>query len=279
MDTIDEADLEVTQTTARRIRTGFVKDIAVDSTPDSIVLEKAFDALIAAGFTQGSAYHTSVPDRILTNYRIKAIPGFISTVRVYLTYDSINLGGSPTAYIIRTRGGLWSTETTRIPGTRTPILADWINPVTLDQYLDPTPVKFRFDLPLKQISFSAIVAGELGDDDKSDFTGYVNESPWKGFPKGYWRLDSWETDVSKYTGYHTVDATATTKIVEDWSHLGTMFNPYIGMQVKTDPATETTLAGHPYAYGLIHPEIYAGTGIVHVGPSKTTDFAALFGFS
>jgi hypothetical protein len=136
-------------------------------------------------------------------------------------------------------------------------------------------ITYTIQQPMRAIGISALVYGEptsgIGTQQ------YVNHASWPSghapMARGFWRLDRYQTDYARYSGYYTLDAQASSKVVEDWSETGTLRDSQTGRYVKYSPAELTTLLSTPYAYGIVQ-----GNGIQRVGFYPVINFATIFGF-
>lgn len=102
---------------------------------------------------------------------------------------------------------------------------------------------------------------------------YVNDNIWQGLPKGYWRITGYSSQVSKYDGYYSTVMTAYTKNDEDHSVFAIPVNRLTGKPALVSDEAMAEAAGGEYQYGF---KPY--NGVTRIGPYRTTDFRALFGF-
>lgn len=321
----DGAELDFSPITGYRIRTFKVTDIPISSAEpysDPLVLENATGAVQSAGMTYGSAYSTTLAEYRLTRYVCRPIAntgGGFASCKVSCYYTIPDFGTS--AYVIRDRTTTMQRYTDIIPGNRQIIRQNYtigsVNPDGTDtaysetDYADlsegviydddgdviaynlPTDtLKLNLTFPAKQLSIyvynfggrvpplpgATYVAGS--------YVSYVNSTTWQGLPPGYWRLDGYNTEVSRYIDAYSVEAIATTKVVEDWSEFGIMTDKKTGRAVVVSNSKMATAIGLPYNYGYIWPAspdptvapIPDGSGFVRIGPHMGVDFSLLFGF-
>jgi hypothetical protein len=105
--------------------------------------------------------------------------------------------------------------------------------------------------------------------------GKVNNGVWRNKPQGYWKCIQWETRLSRYSGYYTLEAAAATKGNEDWSDTEILFNPATGDAVTPAAGDVTFAANATYNYGII----VNSPGILKVGLYSLANFGAVFGIS
>lgn len=129
-------------------------------------------------------------------------------------------------------------------------------------------------LPHRLVQVNVLTAGELPED-QGEKVGKVNETEWRGLPKGYWLVSDHTTNVSKYTGYYSRRLAAVSRVVEDWS-LRFFFRNPDGTYAQVLDATYTAVNALDYAYGEIYDT--AESGISRHGPYPLTDFEEFFGF-
>lgn len=296
IDTVSGAQLDSELFAKRKVRTGIVKNIELSTgAPDALVLEKAVDALIAAGYMLGSAISGS-PDVSLTHYSMRSIDGFVNAVRFSLIYESPQFGGVQSAYIIRNSAIANTVETNRMPDG-TPLTVQWAaDSDTFGASAIQDFVPFRVFRPMRQVLVSALIYGRLDDpvpsfgleptaggNDKADFTCYVNQDQWMGKAPGMWLLQKYETTTNRNANFFTIEAAAVSRVIESWAEYGTLYNSHIGKYVKIKDSNLTAANGRaykPYTSGLIWPATGDDqfSGFLVWGPYPWTPFQAIFGF-
>lgn len=287
MDTVSGAQLDAELTKKRRVRTGIVSNIPLSTgAPDALVLEKAVDALIAAGYIFTSAIPGADPTCGLKRYSMRAIDGMVNMVKFALIYETPDFGGTPSAHIVRNAAVSQIEETNRMEDG-TAISVQWASDSdTFGDFAIKDLVSFRVFRPWRMLQVSALIYGNLedigptgGGNDKADFNDYVNNADWMGKPPGYWLLKDYSTDTTNF-GYYTVTASALTRVRKDWSEYSTLYNRTIGKYVDVKPANEAAAISRAYAPGIIWPtggdDQYSG--LVRWGPYSWTSFPAIFGF-
>lgn len=276
LDTIAGTDLQVDLlgvSQSRRVRTGVVKAIPVGMTADSQVMDAAMAAVLAV-VPAGSGYPLQTGWYFT---KLHIYPTVSPTIaRVELIYESLNFGGAvPSSYVIRNRSYLLQSYTSVMPGTRVPLRLGFDD--GSGTVIPSDTAKIPFGRPCKAISITAIQYGTVVD--YSDYVGCVNVDVWQGKQRGYWRLDSFETEKSKYAGYTGISALAVTKVVEDWSESEVLRDSRTNRYVDVPPAEITAMNARDYSYGIIWPISPPGKGIMRVGLYPMTSFAVIFGFS
>lgn len=266
IDKIDGSSLEINGLLRNRVRIGVVKGIDTSSGTD-LILEKAYDAMVAAGYTLGSASPDTSSTARLATVRISPLSG--DMCRVEMRYEPPNF--NQTAYVIRNSSYVTNVPGNMLPGTRTPIRIG---------YTDVDGKKWPEDnltIPIlrafRQISISAVIAGDPPTG-LQDAIGYANSDTWQGKAKGYWLMVRADTDVSKWTGYSSYTASALTRGFEDWSETGVLRNSMTGKYAKVATADLATLLSPAYSQGIIS----SVAGAIRVGPFPTTSFTTVFGF-
>lgn len=286
MDTVSGAQLDAELTKKRRVRTGIVSNIPLSTgAPDALVLEKAVDALIAAGYIFTSAIPGADPTCGLKRYSMRAIDGMVNMVKFALIYETPDFGGTPSAHIVRNAAVSQIEETNRqLDGTA--IKVKWASDSdTFGDNAIEDLVSFRVFRPWRMLQVSALIYGNLedvgpsdGGNDKADFNDYVNNATWMGKPAGWWLLKDFSTDTTNF-GYYSVTTAALAR-GKDWSEYQTLFNRHTGQYVKVKDANETAAIGRNYSPGIIWPKTSDDkfSGLVRWGPYPWTDFSAIFGF-
>lgn len=279
LDTVEGAALEM-GAQSRFARGGFVDGIDVSvSGNKSEALWLAGEAISAAA--AAAPLEASRAGAPLS--RIFLEPVSDTSAKARIIYESLTGGGPPSTYMIRDSSYMRSLTTNRMPGTHEPIVCTWEGlaygsgmPV-VNKISDR--VEFTIMAPIRTIVVSALIYGRPTEDGE-DKVFHVNHALWptgdaalNPHAVGFWRVDKYETNFAKYSGYYTLEAQATTKIVEDWSETGTLRNAQTGRYVKVDPDDLTALLSPAYSYGIT-----SGNGIVRVGFYPTTNYVSIFGF-
>ena len=273
-------------------------------------LEQIIDALnahpLVGGLNSGQAFGAQYPWNgkmlFLRNVRAKAFNGESATVQ--LAYDN-DIAGQNSAYVVTYRGYLQAYETNRLPGTRVELIVPrWVKGgsaaaarndalkaaiasgayasspslPTLAPEVPPDLSTQTFEFPMRSITISGIKQGANPPIGKYDsYIGMANDATWQGLDAGYWKITDGGATVSKYGGYFNFNLTATTKNIEDWSTITVLYQTHLRIYVQTDPDDELTCRNAPYQYGIIFNT--DGSGILRVGPYKTTSFDPLFGLN
>lgn len=277
LDTVAGTDMQVNllgTDQSRRVRTGIVKNIPVGMTADSQIMDQAMEATLAV-VPSGSTY----PSRSGWFFtRLHVYPTISPSIaRVELIYETLTFGGAvPSSYVIRNRSYLLNSYTSMLPGTRQPLRLGYDDGAGL--IIPADTCKIPFGRPCKAISITAIQYGTIVD--YSDYVGCVNIDQWQGKARGFWRLDSFETEQSKYAGYTGISAVAVTKVVEDWSESEILRDSRTHRFATVPDAEITLMNAEPYSFGIIWPKPgVTGKGVLRAGLYYMAPFSVIFGFN
>jgi hypothetical protein len=271
-DKIEGPSLDVELNKFIRVRTGIVKGIDTGGTvSDANVLEAAYDAVI-----NDTQFGDLSPGGHAPLRRMRFDPvASHNMVKFSLMYDTGSFT-SPVAYIYRDSSYLTQATTNMVPGSRKPIRLSWGNPAASADKVPEDLLTISYMRPMAKKSVTALLTGDP-DINIQRAVGKVNDGTWANGDAGYWLCTNIDIETRKYTGLYSISVELASKIDEDWSEYGVLFNPKSGKYVKVRDADITTLLGMPYAKGLQYPGGDATKGIVKVGPYDEADFDFLFG--
>jgi hypothetical protein len=217
---------------SRVIRGGIVT--GVDMAPDTNAgdPEALFKLRNAIGIPYGSQISATYPTYTLQRIFIVGIePG---GARFQLIYETPDFSGlPPSTYVIFDSATLQPVGNVNLmPGTKQLLR---IAGITLSDgtKIPERKASFNFTQNLRVVGVSALLFGQ--PQDLQDTVGKVSVGVWRNKPQGYWKCIQWETRLSRYSGYYTLEAAAATKGNEDWSDVEMLFNPATG-DVVTPPA-------------------------------------------
>jgi hypothetical protein len=281
---LDELNGAVLQTgigniRGRRIRTGRIKGITVTGTttaPDSTVLERC---LAVPGMPQlaSPCPKTGIPavDAVIKNYVLLQhvfTPFTASHIKVQLVYME------PRANMIHMRGAQGI--------TRLPIRIGWTDPNNPDHKVPEDFLMMVYDKPYRSIGLTGLVYGSVNPTPtigQLDFSpppraqreaiGCVNSTDFYGYPRGFWRVDEYETDSRTNQSYYTVTGELTTRKTQDWSEQGILRNQMTGRYVPVKQDDIDILMNQPYPYGMIS---LPDKGLVRVGQYEPIDLSQIF---
>jgi len=202
------------------------------------------------------------------------------------------------AAFVRFTGYSQTQETNLVPGLRIPIKVGWVgepktitleggNQIGIRPEVAPDLVTMRFSLPALCVSISGLMYGSPPTQFQEG-VAYLNNAAWpssvptiiKSKPKAYWKIDKYETAFSKYRGYYTYEAVATSRVFADWSETGVLVNRQSGRYVKVSQANIDAMNAKEYKHGIIYPDTEGiDPGIVRVGGNPLIDFPSVFGFN
>jgi hypothetical protein len=275
LDTVDGSEFDIQVGSPNVSRGGLVTGISGDPST-------AIDQVIAAaGLPLGQAGTINGQSAFLQ--RVTGRAASSDTFRVQLMFG--NAGSfTPSAYVITDRSYTQAYQSNRIPGTRKRLLVPrWRQNADDPHEDDPSNPSVPADLammtwqyPMREIIVSGLKYGSPPDDSVyAGKIGKANAEQFLGLPRGYWHINSASTNDSKYSGYYSYQGSAVSKVVEDWSHVFTLYSSLVNKYVDIDPAVEQRVLGAAYKYEVID----SGPGILRVGPFDLTSFAAIFGFT
>lgn len=291
-----QADNALTQEgqITRFVRTGIITGLSVAPGNEIAFLH---DASRATGMPQMGEICSADVRLQLTRREFRPLSDTMA--RFFLIYES-PYGFQETSYIIRNSAFLGNLQTNMLPGsgTRPFWIAGFSQPgaagTSEDKDMLPDTVFMNIFRPMRQVSVSVLAYGSP-QGDGGDAIGRVNGKPWPvgvvGMaekPKGYWLCNKYETSLSKYKGYYTVEAAGITRTTQDWSEYGILRNRKTGRYAQvTDTANAVpswdyaaeARAVDTYYYGRMYPPNASDKkGIARWGPYELSDFAILFGF-
>lgn len=312
LDTITDAQLDQQMTTGRIVRTATVEDLDGLSASDSEMMFNARAEIISAlgGQAEGSATYPGHSEYVLQRIFIR---GFMSNgIVAQLFYQAGGGGVQPSTFILRYSSVATQYEGTIIPGMRKPIRVGWTGtgtPTGPAPVVQPDNVPMRFFRPALALSVSGLIYGTANvgvqqstplpglsdaglfstgsDTVMADAVASVNDSNWpvglSGITSraaGFWLILRYETVVSRYSGFFSYEATAISRVFEDWSETGILRSRMTGRFVEIDQTTQDHLNSPGYSYGYIFPpdETDQVWGAVRIGGNPTTNFTTVFGF-
>lgn len=259
-DTVAESYLSTQRTLSQLVRTGIVKNLPLDSGSDAGALFKA--EAVLPDIYSAHPYYTN----FLLRRRIVR-PWSARVARVYLYYDNSLILQDGTTWIIRDATLLVNYRTDLIPGSRIPIRTGAYT--TTNGYKVPGEnVPMTLLRPLRQMtatrSGQGVVPSSLGY-----MVGSVNDGTYYGYPAGYWLCTNYESDHSIYSGKWAITATITSRVSEDWSETGILFNKMTQKKVPVNNTDLSSMLSPTYSYGII----YQDKGMVRVGPYPANSFS------
>lgn len=314
LDKIDGAELEATRYMARYTRMGTVDGIDLASTSDADALVNVMAATNMPRFNDPLS--ASNPGLRLVRVRILPQMEKFRRVRVALGYETLSADFTPTVYLLRDRTFSQNMRSMFIPGTMTPVLVGF-EPGSDEQdkalAIPKKPLWFECDISVRSLQLTMTQYGRP-DGGAGEYGNYVNNDDWptgdvtfgdgrispiptggivtktaRSRPKGYWKLNVYQTDWLPNQGVANVTAEAFTKNIEDWSIVGMQQHektgryPFGSLSDAEKLGILNTMKNRDYVYGIIYPrpDQFPGEtdrGLVRFGPYPTTDFTQLFPF-
>jgi hypothetical protein len=272
LDRIELAYFERSVGQVRASRTAYVSDVPTGS-PDSVLKL----ALGQGGLPQIGDDYPSEPGCKLVRARAETPQGGDGSQSVvYLDYETVqsSVGGLPGApFVVSDGSDLISDETQLVPGLlqNFPLRATWINPNN-DRDVVSDILTISITRPLRTLVLEGIVKSRPSAA-LLDAHGAVNEKPWQGKPKGYWKFADLKTRTTDRGLTYSVMVAMQTKGTEDWSTYGVMKDHNEGKFVEVHPNDIKTAKGKEYAHGMI----WSTNGLLRVGPYPLADFQTIFG--
>lgn len=253
---------------------GWVDDVDVTGVEDREVLARLLsdDAFPAWGSSLSASY---------SNYRLVRIEMQASSSkykRVYfnLVY-STDIGGDPSAYIIRDRSYMAQVQTQRIGNQWIQVAYEPYEGASPDESIPADNVTMNIWRPMRQLQVTRLLAGEP-DDSIRNAIGTVNNAPWRGLGIGYWLQMEISTDYARYGNYYSLQMGALSLVHQDWSTFGVLRSQMTGKYVVVPNSVLASLTGGDYTYGITYPNGDPTMGVVKVGPYPLADFTAIYGF-
>lgn len=274
-DTIEGASYELVGQSKRLVRTGCVWNLPANAVSDPLVL---FAGMEAIGIFPGDKMPGD-SDLILSKMRF--VPFTTNGLRFELTYETNSF--SPTAYIITRDNRTEHRSTNLVPGTRMPFRVpafkfnNGTGPVKIkeDIVTHVIPISYKV-LNVFMVKFGslesnsgAVAANTVGDN-------CVNDGLWQGLPTGYWRLTRYLTQESRYSGSYSINASAESRVVEDWSETFLLRDQHTGEWASPGDDVFGVVNAFSYVYGQIYSA--TGNGVARYGPFPTANFRSIFGF-
>jgi hypothetical protein len=271
LDTLDLSSLDRSATQpSTLVRGGVVTGVVLAPDATGTDPESLFKIQTAIGIPFGTALSANFNTYTLQRIFVQGIvPG---GAKFQLIYQNLLFSGiPPSTYILRDGATLQSVGNVNL----LPRLKTLLRVATIT-LADGTKVpsrkaSFTYTQNLRVVGVSALLFGQ--PQDLQDIVGKVNSGFWHGKNQGYWKAIQWETAVSRYAGYYTLNAAAATKGNEDWADTEVLFNPAIGDVVSPAAGDVAAASSAPYSFGII----LNSPGILKVGLYELANFSAAFG--
>ena len=276
LDTIEGGSLTIGGDATELVRGGIIRGIPTGD--DKMLL---FDAMECDGWPiDGSPFSDDKPDLVLRRARLQPIGSDVCRVEFVYQTPTLQFGGF-SSWVIRKSSRNSQMETARVPGILgvsggQTIELGFLGSVDgVTQVVPTRPATMRFNLPLTELSATAIVLGNP-ETDISTWNGYVNDKTFYGRAKGHWLVDEAGTEISAYTGYYTVFARLLARPLMDWSEWKFVQDPITGALLYTS-AHKTAAEALAYSHGVINatPTL---SGFVRVGPYPTAPLESVLTF-
>jgi len=300
LDTLDGAKFEQLGTVKQFVRTGIAYDLDTSNAFGTL-----YSVLQISNCPKWGDPDTVSRDTQLTRISVEPVGGG-EMARCTFIYESFQ-GLAPSAYVITSRAYPRTLTTNRFIGTNAPLLCEYdpdgigvpVAPAEADFFEPEHPKDMCLQnvfAPMRAVQVSQLIYGDptpqqtfngggplvaQGGGDKGDFICHVNEGAWRGKDTGYWMLSEYATTKSKFQGYYTTEATAITKVLEDWSETSILRHSQTGKYVNypgmADDIARAMKRGYRrgYIYGNGPDE---KKGFIRVGHYPTVSFSNLFGF-
>lgn len=296
LDTIQDAMFEQQGTIKRFVRTGIAHDL--DTTNQFATL---YNVLAIPGCPKWGDTDTVSRDTQLTKIQVRPLSG--DTAQCLFIYESFQGAGPASAYIVTSRSYPRTVETTYILADGLPMTCRAATPPPPDeaQFFDENwyvqdLVPMRVFAPMRGLQVSQLIYGSpktqlpfngkaspisLGQSiDKGSKICHVNSDWWQGLDTGYWMLSEFFSSESKYQGYYQTEATAITKVLEDWGETGILRSSITGKYATVDKTKVAEVLRKKYRPGYIFPtDPKDESGFIRVGHYPLANFKSLFGFN
>lgn len=297
---IEGAGIVNTANQTRFVQTGSINNIDTTTVTAVELLWRALQILRNNGYTVSNPITVLAGHTGVSLQRIEVVGYTDNGVNIALFWETPSFGVT-SIYTIQKSTVLTPYQTDLLPGTRKPLRIndtvvsssyDSSGSASTDTYtVQGDNVLFTFLKPLETINVIALTFG--APKYVGNRVGNVNDANWPAstysFPTfgghdptneqkgpGYWLLTEWTTREERYAGYYSLNASAVSRVDEDWSYTGLLTNRATGKRIAMANETATLAAMNPlpYSFGII----YNAGGMIRVGPYRTTNFQTLFGF-
>lgn len=273
---IIEGSQLVDSATSRLLLTrGLITNIQADSDPDPEIIWRAKTACEAAGYVMGSALNVLHPEMI---YQQLVIRGFTNNgCIVELRHETPVFGGAATALILRNRSYVSSINTNMYRDTAGNVHGIRVPGITIEgEQVGDDLGTISMLKPMRARQVFALTYGQPANGGE-DAVGFVNNANWQSKPPGFWLMTEFETDISRYSGYYTMQATAITQVTHPWVYFSTLQSRQTGRYAQIAAAEIANLGNLPYLPGSLTQA--TGGGMVRVDPYLFANFAAIFGIN
>lgn len=217
---------------------------AAEGTDDAVELVASFETLLPGGPNTTSLFIETDDDCEVeaTTQLLMPLPGDVATQPIQITVDyDPSIAGTP------------PTDPPTPKGSK--------------------PANTSFPQTIRRLVLQGVVVATSLDSFRG-YRSYVNDQPWHGLPKGYWRFTRFSTQTGRAGGIFVVNAEITTWQTKNWAVYEVYYSPQLGQFVSVDPAVVKGLNDLPYSRGVLK-----ANGITKVGHYFSTDFLALFGIA
>jgi hypothetical protein len=309
LDKIIGAELDATRLSSRCVRSGHINDIELADTNDPNALASVMEFLFGEGIIWQSPLSQEYPSLLLGRIQVLPEPAKTNRVNLKLTYETAQITGNQTVFMVRDRS--YSQQVTRctIPGTHQVITCSWdiLEASSTTRITDV--LFFNINTTVRAIQITSLQYGRP-EGGFADYVNYVNNAEWPtgeitfaspdntgmpssiglnsatSYPIGYWRIANYGTEYNRTQATTLTQAEAITQTIEDWSTVGILRNektgkyPFASMEPAEQEAERAAMMAEEYSHGIIWPlnDINTAKGIVKFGAYPLTDFFLLMGF-
>jgi hypothetical protein len=273
LDTLDLSSLDRSATQpSTLVRGGVVTGVVLAPDATGTDPESLFKIQQAIGIPFGTALSANFNTYTLQRIFVQGIvPG---GAKFQLIYQNLLFSGiPPSTYILRDGSTLESVSGVNLLPRLKTLLRVHKHTDTSGNETPTRKASFTYTQNLRVVGVSALLFGQ--PQDLQDIVGKVNAGFWRGKPQGFWKCINWETAISRYAGYYTLNAAAATKGNEDWSDVEILYNPKLGDTVVPIDLDLNYVALSPYSFGIIAD----APGILKVGLYELANFSAAFGIT
>lgn len=270
LDLVEDAAIDIDKTRRSFVRTGYIRGIDTSLAPPLIMAA----ATGAPGMPVQYSGHPAAPYSLLNRYAFRTQKGVNNKIYFKLLYDTPT-GANPAGaslFTLEKNRYLSNVQTQLHPKDKSDLRITWENPDDATQRLTPQTATMSYLQPMLAITATGYIVGELPAGYESAY-GKVNETPWQGYPRGYFLYLGAQDKTEDFGNSYTVKLEFLTKVTEDWSSYSIFRDHVTGLNMPVKKSDADALRAKSYSYSSD-----GANGICKAGFYDLAEFNDIFGF-
>jgi hypothetical protein len=272
-DLVSDATIDIGLTQNTLVRTGVMKgfDTTLPSPQIMAAATVALQAVVPKGSPHPSPQYAS---SILQRYQFVTKQGVNRKIwfkLIYQTPDFRNPGGDSIFTLERHRR-LENVTTNKHPKDNSAITVKWRDPTNPKSFKTPCVVDVPYRQPLLVLVATGYIVGNPPPEYETAWRK-VNQTPWQGYPKGYWMYMGADDRTEDYGNSYSIRLEFETKVTEDWSEYAVFRDHTTGNILPVDNKILSFLKTFSYAYSKTEHN-----GVVKAGLYELAEFNDIFAF-